>query len=98
MSEWHVYMIRTADGSLYAGAATDVARRLAEHQDSPRGARYLRGRSPLELVYECRIGDRGLALKVERRLKRLSKSEKERLVRRAPAQADLIGALRIADD
>jgi putative endonuclease len=82
---WSVYLVRRADGALYCGIAIDVARRLAEHA-AGRGAKALRGRGPLQLVLRRRVGDRGLALRVEARIKRLHKSEKERLVR-APRSA-----------
>jgi putative endonuclease len=78
--EWSVYIVRCRDGSLYTGIATDVARRLAEHADG-RGARYLRGRGPLRLELERRVGSRAAAQSVEARIKRLSRREKERLLR-----------------
>lgn len=77
---WHLYLLRCRDGSLYTGITTDVARRLAEHS-AGRGARSLRGRGPLELVFSQPVGDRGTALRLEYRVKRLSRPEKERLVR-----------------
>lgn len=81
MSVWSVYLVRCRDGSLYTGIAVDVERRFAEHVRSDgRGAKYLRGRGPLELVATCSIGDRGLAQSIEHRIKRLSKPDKEMLV------------------
>ncbi len=77
---WYLYLIRCRDGTLYTGVSTDVARRFHAHQ-ADRGARRLRGRGPLELVYETAVGDHGLALRVEYRVKRLSRANKERLVR-----------------
>jgi putative endonuclease len=77
---WHLYLIRCNDGSLYTGITTDVQRRLTDHQNS-RGARRLRGRGPLELVFSQQVGDRSLAQQVEWQIKRWSKTEKERLVR-----------------
>lgn len=77
MTTWSIYLLRCADGSLYTGIATDVSRRLTEHAESEKGAKYLRGRGPLELVFRQEIGDRGLALKVEHRIKRLPKADKE---------------------
>lgn len=77
--EWSIYMVRCRDGSLYTGIATDVARRFADHQ-SGKGAKYLRGRGPLELAFKKRIGSRSLALKIERLIKRLPKDKKEGLV------------------
>ncbi|MEC5126004.1 GIY-YIG nuclease family protein [Verrucomicrobiales bacterium BCK34] len=76
-SVWYVYMIRCADGSLYCGIATDVARRFAEHEEgAPRGAKYTRGKGPLELVFQKEIGTRSEASKEELRIKRLSKKAK----------------------
>ena len=83
--EWHVYVVRTRYGALYTGITTDVARRLAEHEDArPGGAKYLRSKGPLELAYAAKIGTRALALKVERSLKALSKQEKEHIVATRP--------------
>lgn len=78
---WSVYMIRCADQSLYTGVSTDVARRFQEHSSgSPKSAKYLRGRGPLKLVYHCEVGTRSEALSEERRLKGLSKAQKELLI------------------
>ena len=79
MNDWYVYIVRCRDGSLYTGIAKDVERRLAEHQAN-RGAKYLRGRGPLELVFKKQIGKRGQALKIEHKLKHLSRHEKEELI------------------
>ena len=77
---WYLYLIRCRDGSLYTGISTDVERRFAAHQAN-RGARRLRGRGPLELVYAQPLGDRSLALRVEHRIKRWRRADKERLLR-----------------
>lgn len=77
---WYLYLVRCKDGSLYTGISTDVQRRFTDHQQN-RGARRLRGQGPLELVYSKPVGDRSLALRVEHRVKRLSRAEKEKLVR-----------------
>lgn len=77
MSIWSVYIVRCGDGSLYTGIATDVTRRLGEHQSGVIGAKYLRGREPLELVLERQVGDRSLASKIEYRIKKLPRREKE---------------------
>ncbi len=96
MGPWWVYLVRTAAGELYTGIATDVERRLEEHRSgSGRGARYLRGRAPLELVFRRRMGERGLALRVEHRLKRRTKDEKEAIVRSAPSKRQLLSRLGI---
>ena len=95
---WHLYIVRTRDGSLYTGIATDVARRMTEHRAcGARGAKYLRGRGPLRLVWQRRIGDCALALRVERRVKRLAKLEKEALVAARPATRRLLGMFDLED-
>jgi putative endonuclease len=94
MADWYVYMVRARDRSLYTGVATDVARRFEEHcEGGSRAARYLRGRGPLELAYQCRLGERGLALRVEGRLKRLDKQRKEELVNSSPSPKELLHLL-----
>ena len=75
-----LYIVRCGDGSLYTGIAKNVTQRLAEHRSGVRGAKYLRGRMPIELVFECEAGDRGDALRLERSVKRLSKAAKEALI------------------
>ena len=77
---WSVYLLRCADDSLYTGIAADVHRRLREHSQGSRGAKYLQGRGPFELVFEHAIGNRGIASQIEYRIKQLSKDDKERLV------------------
>lgn len=78
---WHVYIIRCADGTLYTGVSTDVARRFEEHScGSPKSAKYLRGRTPLELVYSREVGTRSEALIEERRIKRMTRPQKTRLI------------------
>ncbi len=81
MTTWSVYLLRCADGTFYTGIATDVSRRLTEHADGEKGAKYLRGRGPLELVFHQEIGDRSLATKIEHRVKRLPKAHKEDISR-----------------
>lgn len=76
---WTLYLVRSADGALYTGITTDLEKRLAAHS-SNRGARRLRGRGPLEIVFSHQVGDRSTALRLEHRVKQLSKREKERLV------------------
>jgi predicted GIY-YIG superfamily endonuclease/ribonuclease HI len=79
--EWSLYMIRCPDGSLYTGISTDVARRFENHQKmGKQGAKYLRGKSPLKLVFQKKIGSKSLALKMEHKIKKLTKSQKEILI------------------
>lgn len=90
---WHVYLIRCADNSLYTGIATDVQRRFAEHAAQGRlCARYLRGRAPLQLMYSFEVADRTTALRLEYRVKQLSKNEKLRLIQGELSAQELITA------
>jgi putative endonuclease len=74
-----VYMLRCADGSLYTGWSTDVARRLQRHR-SGKASRYTASRLPVELVYEAAMADRGAALREEARIKRLRREAKLELI------------------
>lgn len=76
---WYVYMLRCGDGTLYTGVTDDVERRLAAHR-SGRGAKYTRGRGPLELVYQEEVPDKSAALRREYQIKQLPKQEKEGLI------------------
>lgn len=78
-AQYSVYLVRCRDGSLYTGIAIDVSRRIAAHEQGTTGAKYLRGKGPLELVFQRPIGDRGLAQRVEHRIKRMPRTEKEDL-------------------
>jgi len=76
-----LYIIRSRDGSLYTGIAKDVKRRLKEHQDDAgKGAKYLRGKGPLKLVFQKKIGSMSLALQLEKKIKRLPKPKKEEII------------------
>jgi putative endonuclease len=72
---WFVYLARCADGTLYVGTARDVAARIALH-DAGRGARYTRGRGPLQPLATRRCASKGDALRLELALKRLTRCEK----------------------
>lgn len=74
---YSIYLLRCRDGSIYTGITTDVARRLAEHEDGARGARYLRGKGPFELIYQREVGSRSVASRLEHRIKQLSPQEKQ---------------------
>ncbi len=85
--QWSLYLVRTGEASLYTGVTTDVERRLAEHENKDgknRGAKALRGKGPLQLVFQLAVGNRSDALKMEYKVKQLSRTAKERLIRRSP--------------
>ncbi len=78
--DYILYILACADGSLYTGIACDVPGRIAEHRSGTRGAKYLRGRSPFDLVFQQAVGDRSSAQRLEYRVKKLSKSAKLDLI------------------
>lgn len=79
----YVYVLQCADGTYYTGYTTDVKRRVAEH-NAGRGARYTRGRTPVELVYTESWPNRSAALKREAALRRLPRRVKESLASAGP--------------
>ena len=79
VSAWFVYVARCNDGTLYTGIARNVRARIAAH-DAGRGARYTRGRGPLEVCATRRCSSMGDALRLELAVKRLSRAEKERMI------------------
>lgn len=74
-----VYILRCKDNSLYTGYTTNVKKRLRTH-NAGKGAKYTRGRRPVSLVYFKRVDSKSLGLKLESRIKKLNKKEKEALV------------------
>ena len=76
---WFVYILRCGDGTLYTGITDDVEKRLAAHR-AGRGAKYTRGRGPLELVYTEELPDRSAASKREYEIKQLTRQEKLDLI------------------
>jgi len=74
----HVYVLECSDGTYYTGYTTDVERRVAEH-DAGDGAKYTRGRTPVELVHTERFETRSAAMSREYEIKQLSRTEKEAL-------------------
>ena len=76
----HVYIVECCDGTLYTGYTTDVERRVAEH-NAGTGAKYTRGRSPVELVHVEDFSSQSAALQREHEIKQLSRRQKKRLVR-----------------
>ena len=78
-SAWFVYLLRCKDGSLYCGITNDFKARLKKHNDGT-GAKYTRGRGPVELVWKKKMKTATDARKKEAEIKKLKKSEKEALV------------------
>lgn len=80
-SEWSLYMIKTRLNTLYTGISTDVDRRFKEHSGvSKRAARYLKGKGPLELVWQQPVGSKSEALILEYQVKKLNRRQKQSLI------------------
>jgi putative endonuclease len=79
VSEHYVYVLECADSTYYTGYTTDVERRVAEH-DAGEGAKYTRGRTPVELVHVETYDARSTAMSREHEIKTFSRARKERLV------------------
>jgi len=77
---YSVYILRCSDDTLYTGIAKDVHRRLDEHNNSAKGAKYTKSRRPVTLVYAEACMDRSAASKREYQIKRLSKDKKSDLI------------------
>ena len=89
---WFVYVARCADRTLYVGITRDVAARIRAH-DEGRGAKYTRGRGPLEVLVTRRCVSKGEALRLELALKGLPREEKLRVARSRRKLAALAGSL-----
>ncbi len=78
---WFIYMIRLGNGHLYTGISLDPARRLLQHQGiKAGGAKALRGKAPLQLIWQHQVPNKMIASQLEYQLKRWSKSDKEALI------------------
>jgi putative endonuclease len=78
---WYVYILECADGTLYTGIATDMERRLRQHNGVLTGGpRYTRGRRPVQLLWSEAVRDRGVALRREAEIKKLDRTAKLRLI------------------
>jgi len=77
---YYLYILQCADSTLYTGITTDLARRVAEHNTSLKGAKYTRVRRPVRLVYNEVYSDRSTASKREYKIKKMSREEKLKLI------------------
>lgn len=76
---YHLYILKCADETLYAGITTDLERRVREHNTSGLGAKYTRARRPVKLVYSKRFKNRSAASKAEAKIKKMKRSAKIKL-------------------
>jgi putative endonuclease len=77
---WHVYMVRCSDGTLYTGITNDLEKRVEAHNSGKDGARYTRSRRPVKLVYAEKAASRSAAARLEYKLKKLPLSKKNKLI------------------
>jgi len=78
---WKVYILRCSDDSLYTGITTDIERRIEEHNNSDKGARYTRARRPVKLAYQENCSSRSCASSREYSIKQLNRTEKLQLIK-----------------
>ncbi len=72
---WYVYLLKCSDGTLYCGITNNLEKRIAKH-NAGRGAKYTRGRLPVELIKFFEVPNKSEALKLEIKIKQLSREEK----------------------
>lgn len=90
---WFVYMIRTNDAQVYTGITTDMARRWQEHASGKAGARYFRGRTPVQLCYLEANHNRSTASQREYAIKSLSAAAKKNLITENRSQTQALISL-----
>ena len=73
---WYVYLLQCSDNSYYTGITTDVKRRLSEHNNSKRGARYTKSRRPVKMLCYFRVSSRSEACKEEAKIKGMKRNDK----------------------
>jgi len=77
---YFVYMVECSDKTLYTGIAKDLKRRVDEHNQSNKGAKYTKARRPVTLIYSKKLKDRSEASKMEYAIKKLSREKKLQLI------------------
>ena len=87
---WYVYIVLCRDRTLYTGITNDPERRLKEHNSTPNGARYTRGRRPVTLVYLEHFPSRSEASRREHLIKKMPAAKKHRLLRNQTVHKCLI--------
>lgn len=86
---WFLYILQTEEQTLYTGITTDVARRLAQHQ-SGKGAKYVKGRGTLTVMYQIEVENRSQALKLEYHIKQLTRAKKWQIITQQPTLSELM--------
>lgn len=89
MKPWYLYIVLCSDDSLYTGITTDVRRRLHEH-NTGRGAKYTKGRGPVQLVHLRQFTNRSEASKAESKIKKLRRRQKFSIINEFALPGDLV--------
>lgn len=80
MMSYFVYILECSDKTYYTGIAKDVQRRVDEHNNSNKGAKYTKARRPVKLLHVESYEDRSTAAKREYVIKQLTRDQKSELV------------------
>lgn len=78
---WYLYIIENRLGHLYTGITKDVEKRFDEHQNSPKGAKALKGKGPLKLRFNLSLHSHSNALKAEHWVKQQTRANKLKLIK-----------------
>lgn len=79
-NQWYTYIVKCSDNTLYTGVTTDLERRVNEHNNSDKGAKYTKTRRPVKLVYNETYTDRSSSSKRESEIKKLSRIDKLKII------------------
>ncbi|MEI8361381.1 MAG: GIY-YIG nuclease family protein [bacterium] len=77
---YYLYIVKCSDETLYTGITTDIVRRVLEHNNDIKGAKYTKARRPVELVYSLEFANRSLAQRAESEIKKLTRAQKISLI------------------
>jgi len=80
LGRFYVYIVECADGAYYTGSTNDLEKRIAEHNNGKRGAKYTRYKRPVKLVWRKEYKQFKSAFMTEIRIKKLTRRQKEKLV------------------
>jgi len=77
---WYLYVLRCSDDTFYTGVTTNINRRLHEHNNTPKGAKYTRSRRPVELIYSLTFSSQSTAQAAEAQFKKMSRKQKSMMI------------------
>jgi putative endonuclease len=78
--KWFLYIVTCSDGTLYTGITTDIQRRIEEH-NALKGAKYVRGKVPVKLVYSEEYATMQEAARREWVVKKMRRADKLKLIK-----------------